>query len=83
MYRAFTVQCKLVSYIVLPGWHRDAGRGRRIARHPASRMATGGGLDTWTSWRFLAWLQAWPLNRSTLLDYFKQSCFYDPSCNNE
>ncbi|CEO95117.1 hypothetical protein PBRA_003883 [Plasmodiophora brassicae] len=46
-------------------------------------MATGGGLDTWTSWRFLAWLQAWPLNRSTLLDYFKQSCFYDPSCNNE
>eukprot|EP00474_Spongospora_subterranea_P004090 CRZ04548.1 hypothetical protein [Spongospora subterranea] len=38
---------------------------------------------TYQSWRFLAWLQAWPLNRSTLFDYFKQSTFYDSSCNNE
>ena len=36
-----------------------------------------------TSWRFQAWLDHWPLNRNTLLDYFKHSDFYDTQCNNE
>ena len=35
------------------------------------------------SWRFEAWLNAFPLNRNTVLDYFKHSPFYDRLCNNE
>lgn len=40
-------------------------------------------LDSSRSWRYLAWLQAWPLNRNTVMDYFRISDFYDKSCNNE
>lgn len=35
------------------------------------------------SWRWTAWLEQYPLNKSTVLDYFKHSDFYDRSCNNE
>lgn len=28
------------------------------------------------SWRFEAWINAYPLNRNTVLDYFKHSPFY-------
>ena len=36
-----------------------------------------------SAWRYEAWLSAFPLNRATVLDYFKHSPFYDPACNNE
>lgn len=36
-----------------------------------------------TSFRFEAWVNTWPLNRMTVLDYFRYSDFYDRSCNNE
>jgi len=35
------------------------------------------------SWRFEAWINTYPLNRNTVLDYFKHSHFYDRTCNNE
>lgn len=35
------------------------------------------------AWRYEAWLHSWNLNRSTVLDYFKFSNFYDRTCNNE
>lgn len=38
-------------------------------------------LSKW--WRFEGWINAWPLSRTTVLDYFKHSPFYDRSCNNE
>jgi len=35
------------------------------------------------SWRFEAWTREFPLNKNTVLDYFKHSPFYDRQCNNE
>jgi len=35
------------------------------------------------TWRWVAWLEKFPLNRNTVLDYFKFSDFYDRTCNNE
>lgn len=35
------------------------------------------------SWRFEGWLDAYQLNRNTVLDYFRHSEFYDRTCNNE
>ncbi|MES1912386.1 MAG: hypothetical protein MHM6MM_004671 [Cercozoa sp. M6MM] len=34
-------------------------------------------------WRFKSWLDAFPLNQQTVLDYFRHSHFYLRSCNNE
>jgi hypothetical protein len=36
-----------------------------------------------SAWRWESWLHTWNLNRSTVLDYFKHSDFYDRTCNNE
>lgn len=36
-----------------------------------------------SSWRYEAWLNAYPLNKLTVLDYFKNSPFYVMTCNNE
>jgi len=36
-----------------------------------------------SAWRYESWLNAYPLNRSTVLDYFKNSPFYSIQCNNE
>jgi hypothetical protein len=35
------------------------------------------GGEATKSWRFEAWIFAYPLNRNTVLDYFKHSEFYD------
>jgi mediator of RNA polymerase II transcription subunit 6 len=35
------------------------------------------------AWRFATWLSMYPLDPSSVLDYFKHSPFYDRSCNNE
>ncbi len=40
-------------------------------------------LEATQEWRHDSWIKAYPLNRMTVLDYFKCSAFYDPSCNNE
>lgn len=39
--------------------------------------------DLCKSWRYEAWINSFPLNRNTVLDYFKHSDFYDRTCNNE
>ena len=37
-----------------------------------------------SAWRYEGWLHAYPLNRATVLDYFKHSPFYEPlTANNE
>ena len=36
-----------------------------------------------SAWRYEAWLHAYPLNRATVLDYFKHSPFYSLQANNE
>jgi len=36
-----------------------------------------------SAWRFENWLANFPLNKSTVIDYFKHSNFYDQTCNNE
>ena len=36
-----------------------------------------------SAWRYEAWLHAYPLNRATVLDYFKHSPFYSLHANNE
>ena len=38
---------------------------------------------TTISWEDKGWLQHFPLNRDTVLDYFALSQFYDRTCNNE
>jgi hypothetical protein len=39
--------------------------------------------ETQQVFRFVEWLEHFPLNRWNVLDYFKHSVFYDKSCNNE
>ena len=36
-----------------------------------------------SAWRYEGWLSSFPLNRATVLDYFKHSPFYSFSANNE
>jgi len=36
-----------------------------------------------SAWRYESWLSSYPLTPLTVLDYFKNSPFYDLSCNNE
>ena len=36
-----------------------------------------------SAWRYESWLHAYPLNRATVLDYFKHSPFYSLQANNE
>ncbi len=36
-----------------------------------------------TCWRHDLWLASYPLTRTTILDYFALSPFYERSCNNE
>ena len=36
-----------------------------------------------SAWRYEGWLHAYPLNRATVLDYFKHSPFYSLQANNE
>uniref|UniRef100_A0A7S0L162 Mediator of RNA polymerase II transcription subunit 6 n=1 Tax=Coccolithus braarudii TaxID=221442 RepID=A0A7S0L162_9EUKA len=38
---------------------------------------------TTISWEDKAWLETFPLNAGTVLDYFSKSQFYDRTCNNE
>jgi hypothetical protein len=48
----------------------------------SSREAAAASLLN-SAWRYEEWLHTWPLNKSTVLDYFKHSDFYDRTCNNE
>jgi len=49
--------------------------------HTAAEQRALGQMET--SWRSEAWLHAYPLHAGTVLDYFKESDWYDRTCNNE
>jgi hypothetical protein len=57
------------------------GNGNGNDKSAATAAAAEEIVDLSTiSWRFEAWLNSFPLNRQTVLDYFKHSQFYGRLC---